>query len=183
MTPTTPTTEPTQVTAGTNWAWDITDADYPPSDGWTLSYAIRGATAADKLDVEATPDADEAVYQVRVAAASSAISAGLYHWAKFVEDVDGNRYERGRGTLRVLPDFGAADTYQTHEQTVLAVLDAAIEGRLTSDMEQFSIRGRSVTRIPIAELKKLRGEYRVLVRRQMTGGKVVRAVETHFRAP
>ena len=63
------------------------------------------------------------------------------------------------------------------------MLDAAIEGRLTTDMEQFTIRGRAVTRIPMPDLMKLRGQYRALVRRQMQGGKLIRQVESRFRAP
>jgi hypothetical protein len=178
-----PTAEPTQAVSGTNWSWDITDGDYPPSDGWTLSYALRNGTVADALDLTAATSADGDYYEIREVAADTVVTAGLYHWARFVEDESGNRHERARGTVRILPDFAAATTYRTHEQSTLAVLDAAIEGRLTADMEQFTIRGRAVTRIPMPDLMKLRGQYRALVRRQMQGGKLIRQVETRFRAP
>lgn len=181
MTVSIPTTEPTQVVAGTNWFWDITDSDYPPSDGWTLSYALRGAS--DALDITAVTSELGDYYEIREDAYDSQeLAAGLYHWARYVENGDGDRHERGRGTLRILTDFAAAATYQTHEQRVLAVLDAAVEGRLTTDMEQFSIRGRAVTRIPMAELLKLRGQYRVMVRRQ-SGVPLIRGIETAFNAP
>jgi len=48
----------------------------------------------------------------------------------------------------------------THAQTMLAAIEAVLEGRITADIEQYSIAGRSITKIPIAELLKLRSYYK-----------------------
>jgi hypothetical protein len=177
-----PTTEPERLVSGTTWSWNIVDSDHPPSAGWTLSYSFRNATAADKLDVTASPSDDDSTFEVRLTAEQTDLPAGFYRWARYVSNEDGARYRTATGSLVVEPDFAAADTYTTHEQRVLAVIEALIEGRYSDDMEQFSIRGRSVLRMSMAELQKWRGYYRAMVRRQIKGGRM-RTVDLHFTTP
>lgn len=48
----------------------------------------------------------------------------------------------------------------SHAKTMLDAIEAVLEGRITSDVEQYLIAGRQITKIPIKELKELRDEYR-----------------------
>lgn len=48
----------------------------------------------------------------------------------------------------------------SHAKTMLDAIEAVLEGRITSDIEQYLIDGRQITKIPISELKTLRDEYR-----------------------
>jgi hypothetical protein len=53
VTPPIPTVEPANFAAGETVKWTKVVADYPPSDGWSLIYSIRGPTAF--ADITATP--------------------------------------------------------------------------------------------------------------------------------
>jgi len=48
----------------------------------------------------------------------------------------------------------------SHAKTMLDAIEAVLEGRIDSDVEQYQIAGRQITKIPILELKKLRDDYR-----------------------
>ena len=76
-----PTTEPTLLTAGDTWAWEITLADYPASAGWALSYALVSPTARIAITSAAAGDA----HRVTVAATTTAgYAAGTYTWQSYV---------------------------------------------------------------------------------------------------
>jgi len=54
----------------------------------------------------------------------------------------------------------------THAETMLKAIEAVLEGRVTADIEQYSIAGRQITKIPIEELIKLRQYYKLEVIRE-----------------
>lgn len=65
-----PTCEPREVTPGDTWAWDVSYPYFPASEGWQLSYAIRGP---DDLDVAWSThiSANGDVFEVRVPASTT----------------------------------------------------------------------------------------------------------------
>ena len=48
----------------------------------------------------------------------------------------------------------------SHASRMLAAIESVLEGKVTSDVASYSIAGRSITKIPIAELIELREKYR-----------------------
>lgn len=54
----------------------------------------------------------------------------------------------------------------SHARTMLGAIEAVLEGRITSDMEQYLIAGRQVTKIPISELIVLHSKYKRDVARE-----------------
>ena len=50
MTYVVPTCEPTELTIGSSWAWDISYSDHRSDEGWTLAYYLRGP---EDLDITA----------------------------------------------------------------------------------------------------------------------------------
>ena len=66
----------------------------------------------------------------------------------------------------------AAGTFNTWEAQTLVVVEAAIAGRLTSDIQTYQIAGRSVSKIPSAELRMIRGELRAAIWRQNNPGQL-----------
>lgn len=54
----------------------------------------------------------------------------------------------------------------SHAKTMLDAIEAVLEGRITSDVEQYSIGGRQITKIPISELSVLRSKYKAEVARE-----------------
>ena len=51
----------------------------------------------------------------------------------------------------------------THAATMLALIEAKLEGRITADMESYTIAGRQISKIPTAELLTLRSKYKIEV--------------------
>ena len=184
MAPVVPSSEPEQLAVGETVRWTKTLGDYPPSEGWTLKYALRGASA---LDVTATVVGSE--YSVTIPSSgtggSNTIEPGMYTLAGYVEGSGafaGQRYQVHRSVVRVTPDVGAAQPgeLQSKAERNLAAIDAVIEGRITSDVESYTIAGRQVTKIPIGDLMKLRSRFAAQVRRQRNPGRFGRAVGVQF---
>ena len=189
MAPTTPTGPPRQVVAGDSWRWKVADlSDYPQSEGWALKYELAGvSTTLSITPVWQTSGDDASSWLATVTTTeTAALDAGTYTLISRVEgsgDYDGYDYtvdvETGEQIrsgynhwlVTVTPDprtAGAGD-FQSHEERTLAVLTAAIEGRLTRDMESYSIAGRSISKIPVRDLTSLRSQYTWLVMQQKSG--------------
>ena len=157
--------EPVQLVAGDTWKWTRELVDYPASDGWTLHYYFRGPNDA-AFDFAATPAGDD--HAVTVAATDTqTYTAGGYDWQAFASK-GGERYKVDQGRLTVEANFaapGAGFDPRPHPRRVLAAIEAVIEGRATKDQENYSIAGRSLSRTPIADLLRLRDQYRAEVAR------------------
>lgn len=178
----TPTGPPSTLHAGDSVRFRIADhPDYPNSEGWDLQYNLQGVDRllddADITVVFQTSGDDENHWLVTITAAKTAnLSAGRYrlmgHFAG--SGSFANRRERLDEldtVLVVLPDPATtvANAFQTHAERTLAVIEAVLEGRLTDDIEQYQIAGRSVSKIPIEQLTKLRGRYAAMVQQERTG--------------
>lgn len=150
-----PVCEPVELRAGDSWNWNRTVTDYSAADGWTLTYSIIGPSVL-HLDSNSIT-ADGAGWQVRVVRTrTEPLQPGRYDWYAFVSDAD-ERYEIGRGSLSVTQNVAAmGDGRKSFARRQLEVVEAAMEGRLTADIESYAINGRAVSKIPYAQL---RGEY------------------------
>lgn len=170
--PIVPTSEPEVARAGDTWKWTKSFADYPVSEGWALSYSIRGASVL--VDADVTIQANAADWSVSVAAAKTAVLLpGTYRWAAFVSKA-GERYTADEGILVVEANLStaAAGDALSHAEKVLSIIEAAIAGRLTADLESYQLNGKAVVKIPILELKRLRKHYRSEIWRQRNGNKL-----------
>lgn len=182
MAPTTPTGEPTLLTAGDTWRWRVPDhPDYPQSEGWTLKYSLNALTgsAESRIDITATwqtsgDDANHWLVSVATTVTDTELDGGNYRLFGYF---DGSGTYAGRServyNATVLigdnPRNAAAGAFQRHAEKTLAVIEAALEGRLTDDIESYQIAGRAVSKIPIEQLTALRGQYAALVRQERTG--------------
>lgn len=170
--------EPTKLTAGTTWSWDREVPGHSASAGWQLRYALRGPH---DLDIEATESGDR--YAVSVSATTTAdVLPGSYRLAGLIER-EGDRHIVYDGHLVVEPNPLATVNTKTHAARALEVVEAAIEGRLTADQESFQIGGKSVTRIPMRDLLRLRGTYAAQVYRERNPGRLGPPVEVMFTPP
>lgn len=76
--------------------------------------------------------------------------------------------------INIGPNAGSspAGTFNTWEERTLVVVEAAISGRLTADIQAYQIAGRSVSKIPIEELRTIRGELKAAIWRQNNPGQL-----------
>lgn len=184
MAPTVPTIEPETATAGDTWLWTYADGAYQLSEGWTLSYALAGASV---LDWDSSwVAASGNVSTITVPATTTAdLTPGSYEFSRIWT---GSGTYAGRvhsvvlSRLTILPNpqTRAAGEGQTHAERTLAVLEAALEGRLTDDIESYQIGGRAVSKIPVAELMTLRAKYRLEVWRGRHPGQAYPTAAVRF---
>lgn len=172
MPPTVPTIEPEVARAGDTWKWTRAFADYPPSEGWTITYSFRGLSVLAIADVVVTPGVSD--YSVSVAAAkTAALLPGTYKWAAFATKA-GERYTADEGVLVVERDMATAIAGDAvdHAEKMIAIIESALSGRLTADIENYQINGKAVSKIPVLELKRLRKQYRSELWRLRNGGRL-----------
>jgi len=174
MAPITPTIEPSSVTAGATWRWDMSSSTYP-SDTYTLSYAIRGR---DALVWSAAWAVDtDGVWAVTIPAATTAlITAGAYEITR-VWTNGAVVYLEQLPTLTVAPNplTAAPGDRVAFAEANLAAVEKAITARLAGDQpEEYMIGGRSVKRMTLLDLKKTRRELQDEVFRLRSGGQTRR---------
>jgi hypothetical protein len=150
--------EPEKLTAGVTWKWKKTISDYPASE-WALTYYLRkdGASAT---SFSAAADGDS--YLVTVAAATTAAYAsGIYDFIGWV--IKGTeKFEVFNSMIEVLPNPTNSSAYdpRSHARRVMELLEAAMEGRVPNGMESYSIGGRSISKIPLSQLRELWEKYK-----------------------
>jgi len=156
------TSEPATIVAGDTVQWTKIISDYPATSGWTLKYSFQlvGSTQ-DPITFDAS--ASGAGYSISITPAVSAEwVAGNYIWTAFVDNGT-DRHRVATGSLGILADPVAASG-GTHATRTLALIEAAIEGRIPAGLEQTTIDGQSILRITMPDLFLLRNKYAAEVR-------------------
>lgn len=193
MAPVTPLGPLTSARAGDTWTWKIRNlTDYPQSEGWALRYELTGPDRRTIIPVFQTSGDDVNHWLVTVAASDTAplpADEGIYRLSAYV--TGSGAYAGRRDSLpsasvasfSVLPNPvtgqpGDSDG-KTHDQRALELLEAAIEGRLPASLESYSLGGRSLAKIPMVDMVRLRDRYAAAVARQRSG-RVGRPVYTRF---
>ncbi len=144
------------------------------SSAYTLTYSLRGADAAAKLDLQGAPSGSG--WQFSLAAAASAAlntsgQAARWYWAARAAK-GGTVLTAGEGTLLVKPNLAALTTFDGRSQAeqILSTVEAAILARSTGDfVTDYTIGSRSLKKEPMSALLALRDKYRLIVSRERKG--------------
>lgn len=161
MAPPVASAEPTQARAGESWLWDIAYADYPSTEGWALSYELRGA-ARITLGSTLTTANGSGWHVIVPASTTTDYAAGSY---EFVAVLTGSGTYAGRvqfitlDPLLILPNLitaAAGDRVSFAEKT-LADVEAALAGRAKGDSPEFyAVDGTSVKSMTTQDLNAWR---------------------------
>lgn len=152
---------PDALRAGDTWSWAAYFDAHPASDGWALGYTLLNSLT--RHTATAVADGDGFIATV-TAAESATYAPGNYSWvARVVKGAEVHTV--ATGTVRVLPDLTNATDLRSHAQKTLDAIEAVIEKRASRDQQAYSINGRSLTRMTLAELIRLRDMYRREVQR------------------
>jgi len=154
---TVPLVEPTTARAGDTWAWrreDLTGT-YPAST-WTLTYVVKNVTNAYSFAAAA----DGANFAITVDAATTKTFAGG-NYRLFGQVANGaEKHTVYDGPLGIIADvFDTPTTPQdtrSWAQTSLDNINAVIQNRASTDQKRYEIAGRSLERMSVDELLKLR---------------------------
>jgi hypothetical protein len=159
--------EPDEIAVGETLEWRKTVPDFPPGDGWTLTYYFRGAGHG--FDQAATPGGTG--YKVTVADTVTALlSPGKYYFeARVSQGSVEHVVARGEAqAVRSLKGMAVTATLddRTQAQRILDAIDAMVEGKASLDQQSYQIGTRQLARIPIPDLIALRARYARIVGRE-----------------
>jgi hypothetical protein len=157
-----PTVEPETVVVGDYIQWRRVDlaADYP-NTAYTMTYVARiTAGGASEIQLAGTNYGNDYLF-VANSATSANFTPGFYHWQlEAVRTSDSNRIviDRGFFTAVVDLDNNNADP-RTHAEIMLAKIKSLLEGKADADVANYSVAGRSLTKLSFDELIKARDYY------------------------
>ena len=172
MAASTPTTEPSALIAGDTAKWLKTLADYPATEGWTLSYALVSATSRFTFDAAASGTD----YLVSVpASTTSGWTPGAYEWRAQVSKA-GEVFTVATASITIQPAFGTAVDGRSHARKVLANIEAYLENAGNLSAASYEIAGRKLQRISLPELITLRDKYKGEVGREDAAANVGRGL-------
>jgi hypothetical protein len=148
---------PASFTAGLTFSKTIALDDYPASEGWALSAALRGASV-----INLTATVEDGQHKLT----ASATTTGGWLPGRYSYNVRVSKasevFEVEAGTIEILPNLNAQVAGydgRTHAERTLEAIKAVIEQRASLDQEQYRINNRELRRTPIAELIQLRDLY------------------------
>jgi len=153
---------------------DFTDvvADYPATAAWVLKYRlVPRFTAPVQAPVELTATTVNTTdYRVQATpTATAAWTPGAYNWFRWVENA-GERQSLGSGSLTVQVNpatVAQGADIRSQAEAALDAINAVLANRATVDQQEMSIAGRSLKRMTVDELLKLRGYYKAQVNAEL----------------
>lgn len=166
---TAPEGEPSEIVVGDYIQWKRSDlvSDYPTAD-YTATYIAR-ITGGGASEIQLTGTAYNGSYLFTADSTTSAdFVAGYYHWQlEIVRNSDSNRIVVDRGAFTAIVDLDVSNADpRTHAEIMLTKIEALLQGKADSDVANYSIQGRSLTKFSIAELLEWRDYYREEVEKQ-----------------
>lgn len=179
MTPPIPTTEPSDFAAGDSVFWNLTDPNYPPSEGWALTYAFLGPSTFQLGPAEITPDNATDSYQVRVPAATTATKTpGTYRWYRiFTNAGTGERNaEAAVGATVIRTDPANAGNVISDAETQLAAYKSLRDKLVSGGVKSYTIDNRSFTKHDLPYINRMIGIYSRKVRNERASAKDGRPV-------
>lgn len=167
---------PTIIVAGTTVKFHRSFDDFQASDGWGYTFYANGA--ANVFNKAATTNPDGKSFDIVLDASLTAnIAAGRYTVAERLLNSGTSEVVHPTRDLQQLLVEGnvataAAGAYISHVERTLAIIEAALESKLTGDMLSYQIAGRSVVKIPPKELFQFRGYYKAKLWKMQNPGKL-----------
>ena len=170
-----PTTEPEVVSPGDFIQWKRTDlgGDYPPAS-YTATYVARITGGGNtEIQVTGTASGSDSLFTVSSATSTDFIP-GIYHWQlEIVRNSDNNRIivDRGYFTCVADLDINGSDP-RTHAEIMVAKIESLLSGKADSDVDNYTINGRSLKKLSFKELLEARDYYRKEVQREVIAERI-----------
>ena len=161
--------EPTQVVVGDFIQWKRSDfiVDYPAAS-YTVRYVAR-ITGGGSNEIIVTGTGAEGYYLFTVSSADSdSFDPGHYFYQLEIErNSDNERIVIDRGHFIAAPDLDVnqADP-RSHSEIMLTKIESLLSGKADSDVSNYSIAGRSLTKMTFEELQNARNFYKSEVSRE-----------------
>lgn len=184
MPPSVPRSEPSNLTAGNTWTWNRYFPLYQTTDSpaWTITYYLQGGAV---LNFAAGIDPENAnMWLVSQPPAFSAnVPDGTYQWvakATRVVSTVPQQYDAGAGVFTIVPNYILVEARVSHNERMLRQITAVLEDRAGADVQEYTIGGRRMVKIPIMELIGLQSIYQSRVAQDRRPGRTGVAVKVVF---
>lgn len=158
-----PSSEPTEFTAGSLVQWKRADLaiDYPPA-AYDLIYKAR-LRGGNNPEMSATATNSNGDFLVTLTSAITATAVpGNYYWQAEIErKSDQARILVAKGQWTIAPDLdqSGADP-RSHAEIMVDKIQSLLEGRADKDVSSYSINGRSIAKMSVADLLSWRDYYK-----------------------
>jgi hypothetical protein len=128
---------------------------------FTMRFVARIATGAN-TEFTVTATASDNDYLFTIPSATSAnYTVGHYHYQLEIErDSDNERIIIDRGQLDVSTDYDNNVDVREHCEIMVTKIESILEGRADADVDSYSIKGRSLSKMSITDLLQWRDYYR-----------------------
>jgi hypothetical protein len=158
-----PTIEPDQIVVGDRVTWRKKNlgTDYP-STAYTVAYVSRVSSGGGTHEFTVTGTADGNDYLFTITSIVSAdFDTGHHHWQlEITRTSDSERIVIQTGSWDIITDLDNNVDPRTHAEIMLDKIETVLQGRADADVLSYSINGRSLSKIPPAELVEWRDHYR-----------------------
>ena len=158
--------EPLEVVVGDFIQWKRTDiaTDYPPATH-SAEYVAR-ITGGGASEIKLVATEQDGYYLFTVdSVTSSTFVAGKYHWQlEITQTSSGNRLVVDTGDFEAIPDMddNQADP-RIHAEIMVDKIQTILEGKADSDVANYSIGGRSISKMSFEELMDARDRFKAEV--------------------
>jgi hypothetical protein len=147
--------------AGDTVQWEKSLSDYSPALGYALSYAITGPSIVDSTKITVTAGTSDWTVALP-GTLTSPLLPGTYAWTAFVT-LAGARTVVDEGVFTARADAAQVKAaVLSFAAQMVPVLRSEIQARITgtgSANDSYSINGRSIAKMKMAELEQLRDRY------------------------
>lgn len=161
--------EPRKIVVGDFLQWKRSDlvSDYPTAD-YSVEYVAR-ITGGGSNEIKVSATGQTTHYLISVSSTVSLdFEPGVYHWQlEVTRNSDSERIVADRGYFEAIPDLDVnqADP-RSHAEIMLTKIESLLSGKADSDVTNYSIAGRSLTKMTFEELLNARNFYKAEVTRE-----------------
>jgi hypothetical protein len=161
--------EPIKIVVGdfVQWKKSSLAQSYPPATHSAEYVARITAGGASEIKLPATERTGYYLFQAS-SVTTAAFETGYYHWQlEITQTSTNNRIVVERGEFEAIADLdnNGADP-RTHSEIMLDKIEGLLVGRADKDVSSYSIQGRSISKMTIADLLQWRDYYRKEVSRE-----------------
>lgn len=148
---------PSKIIAGDTTTFALPESEYAHADSWAMKVQLSNATS--ELTLPGSYLAGEYTFVILVAQ-SAALKVGDYRFTQYVEkgvDATLERHTLDSANVSVVAGL-VSDLAGSRglASKILEKIEAVLEGRASTDVLKYEIRGRSLERMPIEDLIKWR---------------------------
>jgi len=161
--------EPEEVVVGDFIQWKRSDlvSDYPTATH-SAEYVAR-ITGGGASEIKLAGTETDTYYLFTVDSVTSAdFVPGYYHWQlEITETASGNRIVVDRGTFSAVVDLDVNNSDpRTHSEIMIGKIESILQGKADSDVANYSVGNRSLTKMSFEELMKARADYKAELSRE-----------------